>query len=97
MGNFQPECRDNYTSVMSIPVLTVVKRCSGFIRARLMWWRGILYSPAWSEYALWDPGILLCLLNGVCLMKSVLYCPSLVINKLSDSELVTLSLYYDNR
>lgn len=30
-------------------------------------------------------------------MKSVLYCPSLVINKLSDSELVTLSLYYDNR
>ena len=30
-------------------------------------------------------------------MKSVLCCPSLVINKLSDSELVTRSLYYDNR
>lgn len=30
-------------------------------------------------------------------MKSVPYRPSLVINKLSDSELVTLSFYYDNK
>lgn len=59
--------------------------------------QGDLYSPAWSGYALWDPGILFCLLNRVCLMKSVPYCPSLVTNKLSDSELVALSSYYDNK
>lgn len=57
----------------------------------------MLYFPAWFEDALWDPGTFLCLLHGVYLMSSVLCWPSLGINKLSDSELVTLSLYNDNR
>lgn len=64
--NFQHELRDNYMNAASIPVLFVGNHCSG-----LSWLkRGILYFQPWAEYSLWDPGILLCWLNGIFLMKS---------------------------